>query len=33
MILIQVRRAEREERVLMEKFGEEYATYRSKTWF
>jgi protein-S-isoprenylcysteine O-methyltransferase Ste14 len=33
VILIQVRRATREERVLLETFGEEYATYRSKTWF
>jgi protein-S-isoprenylcysteine O-methyltransferase Ste14 len=33
VILIQVRRANAEERVLMEMFGEEYATYRKKTWF
>lgn len=31
--LIQVGRARREERVLTEAFGAEYATYRSKTWF
>lgn len=33
VILIQVRRARREERVLAEMFGEEYTTYRSRTWF
>jgi protein-S-isoprenylcysteine O-methyltransferase Ste14 len=33
VILIQVRRARREERVLVEMFGAEYTTYRSKTWF
>jgi protein-S-isoprenylcysteine O-methyltransferase Ste14 len=33
VILIQVRRASLEERVLAEKFGEEYTTYRSRTWF
>ena len=33
VILIQVRRARREERVLAEAFGAEYTTYRSNTWF
>jgi protein-S-isoprenylcysteine O-methyltransferase Ste14 len=33
VILIQVRRARREERVLAEIFGDEYTTYRSRTWF
>jgi protein-S-isoprenylcysteine O-methyltransferase Ste14 len=33
VILIQVGRARREERVLVDMFGEEYTTYRSKTWF
>ena len=33
VILIQVRRARQEERVLTEMFGEEYTTYRSRTWF
>jgi protein-S-isoprenylcysteine O-methyltransferase Ste14 len=33
VILIQVRRARREEHVLEEMFGEEYTSYRSRTWF
>ena len=33
VILIQVYRARREERVLEERFSAEYTTYRSKTWF
>ncbi|HLO31701.1 MAG TPA: isoprenylcysteine carboxylmethyltransferase family protein [Anaerolineales bacterium] len=33
VILIQLMRVRREERVLAEKFGTEYTTYRSKTWF
>jgi protein-S-isoprenylcysteine O-methyltransferase Ste14 len=33
VILIQVRRARRDERVLAEIFGDEYTTYRSRTWF
>ena len=33
VLLIQVRRAQKEERLLMEMFGEEYAAYKSKTWF
>jgi protein-S-isoprenylcysteine O-methyltransferase Ste14 len=33
VILIQVGRAKREERVLADMFGAEYTTYRSKTWF
>jgi protein-S-isoprenylcysteine O-methyltransferase Ste14 len=33
VIAIQVRRARLEERVLLEKFGEQYTTYRNKTWF
>ena len=33
VILIQVGRARREERVLAETFGEEYTSYRSRTWF
>jgi protein-S-isoprenylcysteine O-methyltransferase Ste14 len=33
VILIQVGRVWREERVLEEAFGEEYTAYRSRTWF
>jgi protein-S-isoprenylcysteine O-methyltransferase Ste14 len=33
VILIQVGRARREERILAETFGEEYTSYRSRTWF
>ena len=33
VILIQVVRVRREERVLAETFGAEYTAYRSKTWF
>ena len=33
VILIQVARARREEAVLAEEFGAEYAAYRSRTWF
>lgn len=33
LVLIQVGRARREERVLAEAFGPEYAAYRSRTWF
>ena len=33
VILIQVARVRREERVLAERFGEEYIAYRSRTWF
>ena len=33
VILIQVARARREDRVLAETFGTEYAAYRSSTWF
>ncbi len=33
VILIQVYRARREERVLEEKYGAKYTTYCSKTWF
>jgi protein-S-isoprenylcysteine O-methyltransferase Ste14 len=33
VILIQVGRLRREERVLAEKFGADYMTYRSRTWF
>jgi len=33
VLLIQVVRLRREERVLAETFGAEYTTYRSKTWF
>jgi protein-S-isoprenylcysteine O-methyltransferase Ste14 len=33
VILIQVRRARREEQLLAKMFGEEYTTYRSRTWF
>ncbi len=33
VIWIQVRRATREELVVMEKFGAEYATYKKRTWF
>ena len=33
VILIQVSRIRREERVLAETFGEEYTAYRSRTWF
>jgi protein-S-isoprenylcysteine O-methyltransferase Ste14 len=33
VILIQVARLRREERVLAETFGTEYTAYRSKTWF
>ena len=33
VILVQVARARREDRVLAETFGAEYAAYRSRTWF
>ena len=33
VILIQVLRLRREEQVLAEMFGAEYAAYRSRTWF
>jgi protein-S-isoprenylcysteine O-methyltransferase Ste14 len=33
LVPLQVVRARREERVLAEAFGEEYARYKSKTWF
>ena len=33
VILIQAARARREDRVLAEAFGAEYAAYRSSTWF
>jgi len=33
VILIQVIRVRREERILAETFGAEYTAYRSKTWF
>jgi protein-S-isoprenylcysteine O-methyltransferase Ste14 len=33
VILIQVGRARREERVLAERFGADYTAYRSRTWF
>ena len=33
VLLIQVSRIRREERVLAETFGEAYAAYKSKTWF
>jgi protein-S-isoprenylcysteine O-methyltransferase Ste14 len=33
VILIQVARVRREERVLAETFGAEYTAYRSRTWF
>ena len=33
VILIQVARVRREERVLAEAFGAEYTAYRSRTWF
>jgi protein-S-isoprenylcysteine O-methyltransferase Ste14 len=33
VILIQVGRARREERVLAEMFGADYTAYRSRTWF
>jgi protein-S-isoprenylcysteine O-methyltransferase Ste14 len=33
VILIQVRRIGSEERLLAERFGEEYTAYRSRTWF
>ena len=33
VILIQAARLRREERVLAETFGEEYAAYRARTWF
>ena len=33
VILIQIYRARREERVLEERFGTEYTTYRNMTWF
>jgi protein-S-isoprenylcysteine O-methyltransferase Ste14 len=33
VILIQVMRVRREERVLADTFGEEYAAYRRRTWF
>jgi protein-S-isoprenylcysteine O-methyltransferase Ste14 len=33
LVPLQVVRARREERVLAEAFGEEYAGYKSKTWF
>ncbi len=33
VLLIQFGRAKREERILMGKFGEEYAAYSNQTWF
>jgi protein-S-isoprenylcysteine O-methyltransferase Ste14 len=33
VILIQIARLKREERVLSETFGDEYKVYRSQTWF
>ena len=33
LVLIEVGRARREERVLAEAFGPEYTAYRSRTWF
>ncbi len=33
LIPVQVHRARAEERVLAEKFGDEYARYKEKTWF
>lgn len=33
VLMIQVTRIRREERVLAEAFGEKYVAYRSKTWF
>jgi protein-S-isoprenylcysteine O-methyltransferase Ste14 len=33
VLLIQVRRAGREERIMAERYGEEYAAYRRRTWF
>ncbi len=33
VIPVQVVRARREERVLLERFGEEYAAYKRSTWF
>lgn len=33
VIFIQVSRVRREERILAERFGEEYTIYRSRTWF
>ena len=33
VVVIEIGRARREERVLAEKFGAEYEAYRSRTWF
>jgi len=33
VVVIEVRRARREERILTEAFGPEYTAYRSRTWF
>jgi protein-S-isoprenylcysteine O-methyltransferase Ste14 len=33
VVVIEIGRARREERVLAEKFGPEYEAYRSRTWF
>ena len=33
VVLVDIRRARREERVLAEAFGPEYMAYRSRTWF